>query len=89
MSGRRVVLLARAGGARERTEAALKQADAELLATFDPATVEAVQIRAGDLPTSGLGLDLTATAQPDGRQADQQADAQSRHGAGVDDGDGD
>ncbi len=66
MSGRRVVLLARAGGARERTEAALKQADAELLATFDPATVEADQIRAGDPEVLLVVLDPVVESLLDG-----------------------
>ena len=66
MSGRRVVLLARAGGARERTEAALKQADAELLATFDPATVEADQIRAGNPEVLLVVLDPVVESLLDG-----------------------
>ncbi|GAB1408396.1 chemotaxis protein CheB [Thermomonas brevis] len=46
MSGRRVVLLARAGGARDRTEAALRAADAELVATLDPAGTDPDEVRA-------------------------------------------
>lgn len=46
MSGRRVVLLARAGGARDRTEAALRAADAELVATLDPAATGPDEVRA-------------------------------------------
>ena len=48
MSARRVVLLARAGSARERTEAALKEVGAELVATFDPAEVSETVIRSSE-----------------------------------------
>ena len=46
MSDRRVVLLARAGCARDRTEAALREADAALVATFDPAHAVVDEVRA-------------------------------------------
>ena len=46
MNGKRVVLLARAGGARERTEAALREAGAHLVATLDPASASAADVRA-------------------------------------------
>lgn len=46
MSGPRVVLLARAGGVRDRTAAALRAADAELVATLDPANTGPDEVRA-------------------------------------------
>ena len=46
MSIRRVLVLARAGAARERTEAALRQAGAELVAVLDPVVAEPEQVRA-------------------------------------------
>ena len=46
MTGRRVVLLARAGGACERTKAALNDADATVVATFDPARTTVGEVRA-------------------------------------------
>lgn len=46
MNTHRVLVLARAGAARERTEAALRQADAALAAVLDPATADEAQIRA-------------------------------------------
>lgn len=55
MSGRRVVLLARAGGARDRTEAALHDAGAELAGTFDPGTATLDDVRAA-LPDAVLVL---------------------------------
>ena len=55
MSGRRVVLLARAGGARDRIEAALNDAEAELAGTFDPGTATLDEVRAA-LPDAVLVL---------------------------------
>lgn len=46
MSIRRVLVLARAGAARDRTEAALRQAGAELVAVLDPAAADPEQVRA-------------------------------------------
>lgn len=46
MSIRRVLVLARAGAARDRTEAALRQAGAELVAVLDPAVADPEQVRA-------------------------------------------
>ena len=46
MNARRVLVLARAGAARDRTEAALRQAGAELAGTLDPAEVDGDQVRA-------------------------------------------
>lgn len=46
MSGRRVVLLARAGGARDRTEAALRQAGAAPAGVFDPVAATLDEVRA-------------------------------------------
>ena len=55
MSGRRVVLLARAGGARDRTEAALSEAGAELAGLFDPVSATLDDVRAA-LPEALLVL---------------------------------
>jgi chemosensory pili system protein ChpB (putative protein-glutamate methylesterase) len=46
MSRKRVVVLARAGAARERTEAAIVQAGAEVAALLDPATASEDEVRA-------------------------------------------
>jgi chemotaxis response regulator CheB len=46
MSARRVVVLARAGSARERTEQAVKTAGAELAAVFDPVETTEADVRA-------------------------------------------
>ena len=45
MSRKRVVVLARAGAARERTEAAIVQAGAEVAALLDPATASEADVR--------------------------------------------
>ena len=55
MSGRRVVLLARAGGARDRTGAALRDAEAELVGVFDPVSATPEDVRAA-LPEALLVL---------------------------------
>ena len=57
MSDRRVVLLARAGCARDRTEAALREADAALVATFDPAHAVLDEVRAAAPGTLVVVLD--------------------------------
>ncbi len=46
MTGKRVVLLARAGAACERTQASIAEAGAELIATLDPASASEADIRA-------------------------------------------
>lgn len=46
MNARRVLVLARAGAARDRTEAALRQVGAELAGLLDPAVADDAQIRA-------------------------------------------
>ena len=46
MSGRRVVLLARPGAARERTQAALARAGAELAGVLDPSSASEADVRA-------------------------------------------
>lgn len=46
MSGRRVVVLARPGAARERTEQAVRAAGAALAATLDPAEADEAMVRA-------------------------------------------
>lgn len=46
MSRKRVVVLARAGAARDRTEAAIVQAGAEIAALLDPATASEDEVRA-------------------------------------------
>ena len=46
MNTHRVLVLARAGAARDRTEMALRQAGAALAAVLDPATVDEAQVRA-------------------------------------------
>lgn len=46
MTGKRVVLLARAGAACERTQASIAEAGAELIATLDPGSASEADIRA-------------------------------------------
>lgn len=46
MSGQRVVVLARAGAARDRTEAAVREAGAALVAVLDPATASTADVHA-------------------------------------------
>jgi chemotaxis response regulator CheB len=57
MSRRRVVVLARAGAARERTEAAVQQAGAEWVATLDPVTADEAAVRELRVETVLLVLD--------------------------------
>ena len=66
MSARRVVLLARAGTARERTEAALKEAGADLVATFDPTEVSETAIRGSEPETLLVVLDPAVEQAIDG-----------------------
>lgn len=53
MSRKRVVLLARPGAARDRTQAAIEQADAEVAICLDPAKATATEVR-GVLPDALL-----------------------------------
>ena len=46
MSARRVVLLARAGGARDRTEIALRDAGTTMVGAFDPGSATVDEVRA-------------------------------------------
>ena len=46
MNRKRVVVLARAGAARDRTEAAIVQAGADVAALLDPATASEGEVRA-------------------------------------------
>ncbi len=46
MSGRRVVVLARAGAARDQSQAAVLQAEAEVVATMDPIETSEAEVRA-------------------------------------------
>lgn len=62
MNVRRVLVLARAGAARDRTEAALRQAGAALAGVLDPATADDAQIRAATPDAVLVVLDQVAEA---------------------------
>ena len=62
MSARRVLVLARAGAARDRTEAALRQVGAELAGLLDPAVADDAQIRAAAPDALLVVLDPAAEA---------------------------
>ena len=62
MSARRVLVLARAGAARDRTEAALVQAGAVLAAALDPAGADEAQVRAAAPDAVLVVLDPVAEA---------------------------
>lgn len=62
MSVRRVLVLARAGAARDRTEAALRQAGAALAGVLDPASAEEAQVRAAAPDAVLVVLDPVAEA---------------------------
>ena len=67
MSARRVLVLARAGAARDRTEAALRQAGAVLAGVLDPAGADEAQVRAAApdavlLDTSDLNREAAIAA---------------------------
>lgn len=62
MSARRVLVLARAGAARDRTEAALRQAGAVLAGVLDPAGADEAQVRAAAPDAVLVVLDPVAEA---------------------------